>query len=603
MRAFRELRPPGVYPAFEEPRTRSLDVANTRIAGFVGLAQKGPLDAPVVVRSMAEYRHLYGVLPLGYLEHAVEGFFANGGDACYIVRVAHRARGATVVGPDHAQSATWLVADGWGKATLRIEALNEGRWGNSIWARVERHVAASSLLTLDLDVGSGEARLNSVRGFERGALVRIRSQVVPPAGTQLQPGQTTHTEDFVVLHEVEDRIIRWSPETPVNHAYKAAGPTFVEVVEFDLFCSLRDRRESFRSLQLSPLSRNYAPRVVNQTSQLITIADLQSRSPLPHCLPADGPAARLDGGRDGIDAITVDDFIGVDQGPEARTGLQALGAVEQVALIAVPDAMLAFRQGGSQAALGVQRIQDEMLNLCERQQDRFAILDGPPTRDLGEVRKWRARASTSYGALYYPWIIVDHDGTPTLIPPSGHIAGVYARVEQEAGVHKAPGNELVKGAVAVAIELREDDLGQLNAEAVNALRLSPGRGVRLWSARTLSDDPNWRYVNVRRLFIMLRRAIETGTQWSVFESNSPRTWETLSRQVSSFLEELWTRGAFAGASAGDSFYVVCDETTNTPERVDTGQLVMEIGVAPALPAEYLILHLVQKSGTEDRATA
>ena len=598
MRAFRELRPPGVYPAFEEPRTRSLDVANTRVAGFVGLAQKGPLDKPVPVRSMGEFRHTFGALPQGYLEHAVEGFFTNGGDTCFIVRVAHRARGATVVGPEHAQSAAWSVLDGWGKPTLRVEALNEGRWGNSVWARVERHVAASTLLTLDLEVGSGEARVNSARGFERGALVRIRSQVVAP-----QPGQPMHTEDYVILHEVDDRIIRWSAETPVNHVYKAAGPTFVEVIEFDLFCSLRDRRESFRSLQLSPLSRNYAPRAVNGTSQLVVLKDLQSRSPLPHCLPGDSPAVRLDGGRDGVDDITVEDFIGVDEGPEGRTGLQALGAVEQVAILAVPDAMLGFRQAGLAASTGAQRIQDEMLSLCERQQDRFAILDGPPTRDLSEVRKWRARVSTSYGALYYPWLITDHNGTPMLVPPSGHVAGVYARVEQEVGVHKAPGNELVKGVTAVAIELREDDLGQLNAEAINALRLSPGRGVRLWSARTLSDDPNWRYVNVRRLFIMLRRAIESGTQWAVFESNSPRTWETLSRDVSGFLEDLWARGAFAGQTPGDSYYVVCDSTTNTPERVDTGHLIMEIGVAPTLPAEFLILHLVQKSGTEERVSA
>jgi phage tail sheath protein FI len=127
--------------------------------------------------------------------------------------------------------------------------------------------------------------------------------------------------------------------------------------------------------------------------------------------------------------------------------------------------------------------------------------------------------------------------------------------------------------------------------------------VRLWSARTLSDDPSWRYVNVRRLFIMLRRAIERGTQWAVFESNDPRTWETLSREVGIFLEGLWNKGAFAGPTPQASFYVVCDGSLNTPERVDNGMLMMEIGVAPTLPAEYLILHVTQKSGTDERATA
>ena len=601
MRAYRELRPPGVYPAVEEPRSRVLDVANTRIAGFVGLAQRGPLDEPVAIRSMQEFRNLYGALPAGYLEHAVQGFFDNGGDSCYIVRVAHRARGREV-GPDHAQRAGVTSLDGWGKATLRIEAVNEGRWGNSVWIRVETNIAASTLLTLDLDVGTGEARLNSTRGFERGALVRIRSQAALPD----DPTQKQAIEDFVVLHEVEDRVVRWGAETPVNHNYKASGPTTVEVVEFDVFCSLRDCRESFRALQLSPLSRNYAPRVVNASSQLIAITDLQSRSPLPHCLPASGPATRLEGGRDGIDALTIEDIIGVDEGPGQRTGLQSLGAVDEVAMIAVPDAMLPFRRPGPQAALDVQRIQDAMILLCERLQDRFAILDGPPTRDIVEVRKWRGRVSTSYAALYYPWLVTDASstgGAGTLVPPSGHIAGVYSRCESELGVHKAPGNEILRGVSAVSLELREDDLGQLNAEAVNAIRTLPGRGVRVWSARTLADDPNWRFVNVRRLFIMLRRAIERGTQWAVFESNNPRTWETLSREVGIFLEGLWNKGAFAGPTPDSSFYVLCDGSINTPDQVHAGQLTMEIGVAPTLPAEYVIMHVTQKNGTDERVTA
>lgn len=604
MRAYRELRPPGVYPGGDEPRTRVLEVSNTRIAGFVGLAQKGPLDVPVPVRTMAEFHSVYGALPQGYLERAVNGFFENGGDACYIVRIAHRARPGEAPGPEHAQRAMLGLPDGWGKPTLRIQALNEGRWGNSVWTRVERDVAASTLLTLDLEMGSGEARLNSTRGFERGALVRIRSTVSPQAGSPPSgQGQPQQIEDYVILHEVEDRVVRWGPETPVNHAYKAAGPTYVEVIEFSLFASLRDRRESFRSLQLSPLSRHYAPRVVNGNSQLILVEDLLSRSALPHSLPLPGPAARLDGGRDGVDALTVEDFIGRDEGPGERSGLQALGAVEDVAIIAIPDAMLPFRNPGPSAAHEVQRIQEAMIQLCERLQDRFAILDAPPTRDIVEVRKWRARMQTSYAALYYPWVIADHDGERVLVPPSGHMAGVYARTEMEHGVHKAPGNEVLRGAVAVALELREDDLGQLNADGVNALRVLPGRGVRAWSARTLSDDPSWLYVNVRRLFIMLRRSIESGTAWAVFEANDARTWETLTREVGGFLEGLWARGAFAGQSAGDAFYVLCDDTINTPERVDTGHLIMEIGVAPTLPAEYLILHVVQKSGSEERASA
>ena len=188
-----------------------------------------------------------------------------------------------------------------------------------------------------------------------------------------------------------------------------------------------------------------------------------------------------------------------------------------------------------------------MIDLCERLQDRFAILDGPPTRDIGEVRKWRARTSSSYAALYYPWVRRGPERRASARASVGaHRRGLLARRGRVGRAQGARQTSSLRGVSAVALELREDDLGQLNAEAVNSIRNLPGRGVRLWSARTLSDDPSWRYVNVRRLFIMLRRAIELGTQWAVFESNDPRTWETLSREVGIFLEGLWNKGAFAG---------------------------------------------------------
>jgi phage tail sheath protein FI len=267
-------------------------------------------------------------------------------------------------------------------------------------------------------------------------------------------------------------------------------------------------------------------------------------------------------------------------------------------MIAVPDASIAYRAPGPQADLDVQRVQDAMVDLCERQKDRFALLDAPPTRNLDQVRKWRQRYSSSYAALFYPWLIVDAAGRrgDLTVPPSGHIAGLLARCDTERGVHKAPGNELVRGVAGLTIELREDDLGSLNDEHVNAIRSVPGRGVRTWGARTLSDDPDWRYINVRRLFIMLRRTLEEGTRWVVFEANDQRTWDVLTREVTGFLGKQFDAGAFAGATPLESFFVRCDLDTNTPERIDLGQLTMEIGIAPALPAEYVIFSVVQKVG-------
>ncbi len=581
MRAAREIRPPGVYPAADEPRAKPLTVSDTRVAGFVGLASRGPLDEPVLLGGWNEFLDIYGHANDSYLARAVEGFFLNGGASCYVVRVAHRAKAGETAGPEHAACAERVVKDGWDKPTLRVRAMNEGRWGNNIWVRFQQTTAARTLLTLDLEVGAGEARVNSVRGFERGALVRIYDR---------------ENSDYVVVTDVDDRVIRWASATPIVRRYRAAGPTYLEVLEFEVFASLKDRREAFRGLQMSPLSRRYAPRIINDESQLVRLEDLRSAAPLPHNLPQAEPAAKLTGGRDGVEVLTAEDFVGHDHGPGDRTGLMALGAVEQVALLSVPDIMIAYqRTPGPQADRDVQRVQDAMVDLCESLKDRFALLDAPPTKDIEEVRKWRRRLSSSYAAMYYPWIAIDTAGAAlSMCPPSGHVAGVIARCDGQEGVHKAPANEVIHGAVGLMLNMNEDHLGLLNADGINAVRGFPGRGIRVWGARTTSDDPDWRYVNVRRMFIMLRRALEEGTQWAVFEPNEPRTWERLSNSVDEFLKRLWADGYFAGATPEESYFVKCDASTNPPEGRQAGQLLIEVGIAPAIPAEYIIFNVVQK---------
>jgi hypothetical protein len=576
-----------VYPAAEEPRTKPLTVSDVRIAGFVGLASKGPLDEPVLIGGWSEFVDVYGTSNEGFLGKAVEGFFMNGGKCCYVVRIAHRAKANETPKPEHAACAERVMKDGWDKPTLKIRALNEGRWGNNIWVRCQQTTAAKTLLTLDLEVGSGEARINSVKGFERGSLVRVYDR---------------ENSDYIIVTEVDGNTIRWASSTPIVRKYRAAGPTFLEVLEFEVFASLRDRREVFRGLQISPLSRRYAQRVINEESQLIRIDDMKSPAPLPKNLPVPAPAAKLAGGRDGIQVLTANDFIGHDHGPGDRAGLMSLQGVEQVALLAVPDAMLSYqRLSGPEADQLVQRIHDAMVNMCENLKDRFAILDLPSTKDIEEVRKWRRRYDTSYAALYYPWIALEGSHLGAKMPPSGHVAGVFARCDTTFGVFKAPGNEAVTGANGLSIALNEEHLGMLNSDGVNALRSLPGRGIRIWGARTLSDDPDWRYINVRRLFIMLRRSLEEGTQWTVFEPNDKGTWERLTRDVTQFLTKLWEGGYFAGAAPEQSFFVSCNEATNPPEVRDQGRMVMEVGVAPAIPTEYIIFDVVQKIATEASA--
>jgi len=218
-----------------------------------------------------------------------------------------------------------------------------------------------------------------------------------------------------------------------------------------------------------------------------------------------------------------------------------------------------------------------------------------------EIRKWRmatAGFDSSYAALYYPWIQVDDPVTsrPIYMPPSGHIAGIWARNDNTRGVHKAPANEVVQGALGLAYGVTKGEQDTLNPDGVNCIRAFPGRGIRVWGARTLSSNPSWRYINVRRLFNMVEKSIEAGTQWVVFEPNDPFLWFRVQRDVSSFLTTLWSAGALFGASPAQAYYVKCDEELNPPESRDLGRLIIEIGLCPVKPAEFVIFRISQWAG-------
>jgi phage tail sheath protein FI len=579
----RETRPPGVYHTGGGARTITIGIASTHTAGFVGIANKGPLDIPVFLQSWTEFVELYGGSSEGHLARAVEGYFLNGGRACYVVRIARRPRDDEKLGPEHTAAAVRVIKDAWDKDTLRVSAINEGRWGNNIWVRFAENTGAKTLLTLDLPVGAGAARVTSTHGIERGALVRIYDR---------------ENSDYAIVTEVDEKekTLRWGTDTPIVRRYAAAAPTYVEVLEFEIYASLRDRREVFRNLQISPLSRRYAPRVVNEQSQLIWVEDLGSSSPLPNNLPMPAPLERLSGGRDGIEGLTADDLIGYDRGMDDRRGLMTLAHVDDVGLILVPDAMVAYNYMSiPEARIFIQRVHDAMMDICEQTQDRFAILDLPETRDIEEIRRMRQRRNSQFAAYYFPWLVVPgNNGATHKQPPSGHIAGVYARSETQHGVHKAPANEQLFGVTQLTLPLSDDHVGQLNSEGINTIRSFTGRGIRIWGARTCAGEKDWRYINVRRLFIMLRRAIEVGTQWISFEPNTPETWAVIEREVSLFLGDLYTKGYFAGGSAEDSYLVKCDKETNPPEVVNVGRLVTEIRVAPALPAEFILFTIEQE---------
>ncbi|MEO7730119.1 MAG: hypothetical protein ABIY55_04040, partial [Kofleriaceae bacterium] len=226
--------------------TPPMSIANTRITGFVGITQKGPMNELTRLGNWDEFLEIFGYTQDTYTSDSVFGFFKNGGTDCWVVRVAHNPPAGTLAGMDHAASAEHIQLDDWSKPSLKISALNEGDWGNAIWVRCVHAPAAQALLTRDLDIGAGEAYVNSTRGFEVGSTVRIYDR---------------ENSDYVVVTEIQDKLVRWGTETPVNRRHRAAAPTHLEVLTFEIHVAMRDRREVFKNLQMHPTSRNYAPRV------------------------------------------------------------------------------------------------------------------------------------------------------------------------------------------------------------------------------------------------------------------------------------------------------------------------------------------------------
>lgn len=339
--------------------------------------------------------------------------------------------------------------------------------------------------------------------------------------------------------------------------------------------------------------------VVNSQSRLIEITEADTSGTLAERAPAIGTSVALS--RQiaiSTTELTPATFVGV---AADRTGILGYEAYDNVTMVCVPDLMSPLVAGKINDE-GVRVIQTAMIDHCSAMQDRVAILDAPPGLSPQGILEWRrdiARYDSKYATLYYPWIQMgDPSGQETsiLVPPSGHIAGIWARSDTERGVHKAPANEVVRGAIGLETMISSREQEELNPLGINCIRAFPGRGIRVWGARTLSSDPAWRYINVRRLFNFVEKSIEQGTQWVVFEPNDLDLWERVRRDVSAFLTRAWRDGALFGATPEESFYVKCDAELNTPEERDAGMLIVEIGLAPVKPAEFVVFRLSQYSG-------
>ncbi len=493
---------PGVYVEEVEAGSRPIEGVGTAVAAFVGLAARGPANAPTLVTNWNQFTSTFGEFIEGsYLAHAVYGYFLNGGGAAYVVRV-----GADATMPR--ASAQLPSAADKGKPAFGVQALDAGPAGNDVSVDVET---------------AGE--------------------------------------------EGSFRLVVKQGGKPV---------------------------ETFDNLTTGKGKQNVAT-VVKAQSKVITIEEVGTLA-----APAPGTVALAGGGASVPARLTPDDYVG---NSSDRTGFAGLEAVDDITMLSVPDLMTVYEQGMIDME-GLKAVQLAMLAHCELMGDRVAILDAPPGLNAQQVKEWRvdkAGYDSKYATLYWPWVKVFDplSGQAKFVPPSGHMAGIWARNDDTRGVHKAPANEVVRGAISLELNITKAEHDQLNPNGINCIRAFPGRGIRVWGARTVSSDPAWRYLNVRRLFNYVEESIFEGTQWVVFEPNDIRLWGRVKRTINAFLLRVWRDGALFGATPEQAFFVKCDESNNPPETRDAGQLIIDIGIAPVKPAEFVVFRIAQFSGSPD----
>ena len=503
---------PGVYVEEVERGAKPIEGVGTAVAGFIGYAERGPVNKPTFVANWTQYSDTFGGFLAGsYLADAVYGYFHNGGGSCYVMRLP--AGGEVEENPEMPAMALPSRA-GAALDTIKVKALEPG----------------------------------------------------PPIVLEVTPPSDEGSEDA-----------------------------------FNLIIRRAAQQEAYENVTLSKArgSRNVVE-VVNKESTLVELVDLEATGTLSERVPAVGTYELT---VPEVTALSVTEaapelFVG---DAAKRTGVGGFEAVDEITMVCAPDIMAAY-QAGQLSRVQVKAVQLALLAHCETMKDRFAILDPLPDLSPQEVKEWRmeeAGYDSKYGALYYPWVeIADpaRGGELAAIPPSGHMAGIYARSDTERGVHKAPANEVVRGAIGLATQVTKSEQDILNPQGVNCIRAFPGRGIRVWGARTLSSDAAWRYVNVRRLFNFVEESIEVGTQWVVFEPNDIDLWERVKRDITAFLTRVWRDGALFGATPAEAFYVKCDEELNPVEVRDAGQLIVEIGLAPVKPAEFVIFRISQWAG-------
>src|SRR5689334_17015582 len=472
-------------------------------------------------------------------------------------------------------------------------ARSPGAWGNNLRVLVvNADRPPVSVVTAIGAGGSTVVDLQTATSFYTGAAVMI------------DDGAGTRTMATVVEVQPGNRI---RLDAAVFNIAAVTGQVSVAEIDVIITETISGQTETFRALSWNddatvPVirQRHYAT-IINQRSRLVFVEppwakggsespptrDNQPMSAFGFPVgPNTAVPAQL--GADGAPPGNNLHIIGVDNGPGRRTGLQSLQDIDDVRIIAAP--------GITDPA-----VQAELISQAERLRYRVAVLDGEqvdPTAGVGvtTILTRRNAYDSSFAAYYTPWVQIGSGDTRLMLPPSGFVCGICARTDNERGVWKAPANETVRGATGLQAYMTTGEQDVLNPRGVNVIRRFEGRGIRVWGARTLSSDPEYRYFNVRRFLVFLEASIDRGTQWVVFEPNAPETWSRVSDSVTAFLHTQWRDGALLGRRPEDSFFVRCDETTMTVDDIQNGRLICNIGVAIVRPAEFVIFRIEQIAG-------
>ncbi len=619
-----EYLAPGVYVEEVSFRSKSIEGVPTSTTGFAGMTRYGPVrytDGPSTVEprlitSFTEFEQVYGGLtPLAidrgdgspsecYTAHAARAFFLNGGKRLYVSRVFQEIGGGDTglarlplpfgAGDSATWSARWPGAYGNASVTVRAQ-----RKGNVAY-----------------DHGpptppSGPAFGIQAKGLSHGAVVEITPAggTIPGATDDLSPGLMAVVSVDPTSTDINGLAEQSFLKFDGTPATTDPGCVIKEVTLQVIVRAGDDRADVYNDLATHPSQRRWIAKIMQaddpeDENAVVYLSTAETVTPgravsLMLALETQQEGARLTGGNDGdvvAPARLLGDKASPDIATEKATGLEALGEIDDIAIVALPDGGTYADEDLCKAAAGA------LIGHAEELRYRIAVVDAPRASSMTEVRSFRGFFDSHRAALYHPWIEVfdplerPAQGAPPrriVLPPSGFVTGIYARNDITRGVFKAPANEVVRGLTKFEANINTARNDVLNPEGINALRFFEGRGNRVWGARTMTSDPEWKYVNVRRLFIFLEHSIDKAMQWAVFEPNNERLWRNIRQTVEDFLYVQWLNGALLGAKPEEAYFVRCDRTTMTQNDLDNGRLICLIGVAPTKPAEYVIFRIGQ----------